>query len=309
MNDNITESLPVKHTQSKMTRRRFLQLLGVSATAAGGYVLLGLDLDKIDALEEKFSQYSLLANVNAGKFASDRLPSSNTIETLKNEIINKTETLGGVSAAGIYISDIDQNVKAVVGNHSEKFIPGSLIKIPLLYRVWLSSKLDGVDYLTPEIAEKILHKSESSQEFIMGLPANRYRDSGEFDTVVMEMLNDLHIPSEQLSDGNLQIELLDYFNFLRKTELPEIIRNAILQTEKDDDKNYGISKILQTNSNGNDAFFKIGLAQSGNETINSYVIMFGENIKSVGYAKGSNVENVHEQMLITAALLAKYASK
>jgi hypothetical protein len=301
MVDSITE----KSIPNRISRRAFLKiaLAGIGAT---GIAYFGLDkLDKSDTLEIWGSKLLLLEDIRAGKFNLDKLPPISTIEDLKKEIASKTEALKGVSAAGVCISDIGQNTYFTLGNDSEKFTPGSLIKIPLMYQVWLRGKSDGIEYLTQENADKILDKSEYSGDFIMQLPFNRNRKKEDLYLVISEMLINSQIPPEMTKDGNIKVDLLDYFNFLRKTDFPPVMKNAMRKSEKDDDDNFGVSKVLR--NSGKDIYFKIGLTKEGEEFVNSYAIILGENIKAVGYAKGINTENVIKQMLDTAAAIAKYS--
>ena len=299
--------LETQSQKPSMSRRSFLRLFGLGVGAATA-VYLGLDI--IDTNEEKLSKLTLTNKINAGMFGPENIGAIYALEDLKKEITEKTEGLKGVSAAGLYLSNVEENAHLEAGKYTEKFIAASLVKIPLLYNVWQRGEADGTQYLTKDAADRILGKSESCRDFLMNLPYNKDLKEEELNSVIKEMLTVSGIPSEIDEEGNIKVDLNEYFGFLRKTDLPPVMKEAMRQTQEDDTSNYGISSVLRSNaSEQKDIFFKIGLAQEGNEATNSYVFMIGDDIKAVGYARGENIEQVHEQMLFTGAAIANFSSR
>lgn len=306
--DDTTEigSIGVNTKKNTLTRRDFLKLAGLFGLSAAS---AAIGIDKFDIAKEKFAQASLSSKLSSGTFSAENFQDLLDMSELKNKIKSKTESMSGISGSGLYISYNDEIGHLGLGEYSGKFSPGSLIKIPLLYQVWLQGQKDGVDYLTPEIAQKILRESHSSKEFIMSLPFVKDKNDEGVNSVIVDLLKESRIYPNVNQDGGIEIDMLDYFRFLRQTEFPPVILNAMKQTSEDDANNYGISSILRKNYEGHDSvFFKIGLEEKNNELFNSYVMMIGDNIKLVGYSKGKNYEQVHEQMLMTGAALASYAS-
>ena len=230
--------------KGKLSRRGFLTVASAMGLAA---ISAYLNLDKLDAIEEKASQISLLSKVKAGQFNPEKLPTFPTLESLQSEVKKITETLDGVSAAGFYLSDNDHNAHIEIGGYTNKFFPGSLYKIPLMYYVWLKGQKDGVNYIDEKTSENILGKSQNMGDFLLNLPFNKNRKSEELGLIIKDMLESLKIPIEISEKGNITLNIIDYFNFLRKTNFPPIIINAMKQTSEDDNTNYSVSKVLRTN--------------------------------------------------------------
>lgn len=306
--DDATEigSIGVSAKKNAISRRDFLKVAGVLGLTG---ISIKLGLDKIDVAKERFAVASLSSKMTSGSFSQENFQNLFDLSELKKIVKSKTENLTGVSASGFYLLHNDEIGHLSVGNYSDKFSPGSLIKIPLMYQVWLRGQKDGINYLTPEIAQKILGESQSSKEFLMSLPFVKDKNGEGVNSAVVGLLKESRIYPAVNQDGGIEIDMLDYLRFLRQTEFPPVILDAMKQTAEDDDNNYGISSVLRSNYKGQDGlFFKIGLEERNNELFNSYVMMIGDNLRLVGYAKGRNYEQVHEQMLITGAALSSYAS-
>lgn len=306
--DNALESQDIsnKKAPNVISRRDFLKLAGVGV---GAVVALNLGLDKSDSIKEKAAQIALDNKLKSGIFRAENFEGLDSIEALKNQVLSKTEKLSGISASGIYLSDGENVGFLSTGEFTDNFPAGSLIKIPLMYQLWLKGQEMGEDYLTPEVAQKILGTSESSRDFIKTLPFAQNAEGG-VDGVIKKLLEETGINPTINNKGTLEISLLDYFRFLRQTEFPSVILNAMRQTEEDSSSNYGISSIMRQNYQGSDdIYFKIGLMQDGDELVNSYVMMIGDDIRLAGYAKGKNYAQVHEHMLQVGAALSCYSSE
>jgi len=291
----------------KISRRGFLK--GAAAVIAGAASKKAYDTAKdlgvVDAAIGKVSDQDLLNKVSLGKFNTDR--QLRTGHELTDLLYAETRKLPGVNAAAIWLCDEEKNFQMHTGEFSDQFIPGSILKVPLLYHVWLRDQKDGTNNLTPEVAKRILEESHESRTFIMDLPYNQ--GNGETNDVMKGMLQECgfsHI--ESTPNGDIEISLEDFFGFLRHTEFPSIMLDAMLQTQEDDSSNYGVSKVIRNGNSGKvDSFFKIGLGKTPeNEDFVSYVFIMGD-LRAVGYARGSH-KDVVEQMLITAGALSKYSS-
>ena len=179
-----------------------------------------------------------------------------------------------------------------------------------MYQIYLKGQEAGQEYLTEEIAQKILRKSESARDYIMSLPFASGRKEDGVDMVIGELLSNSGIKPSFFEDGHCEVSMNDFFNFLRQTTFPPVMLDALRLSPDDDLNNYGISRVMRENSGGReDTYFKIGLVQQGEEMTNSYVMMIGEDIRLLGYSKGENFTHVHQQMLNVGATLANFALK
>lgn len=310
----MEESVDVpKQVKKGIPRRGFLRLLfGAGAAAVATKVVPKAFVEVGEAANkaaEVASEASLQNAMVAGKF-NFKDKNVTTGWDLNQTIRTETEKLSGVKASGMWVSDIENNFQISTGEYTDKFIPGSILKLPLLYHVWSRGQAEGNQPLTPEIAQRILGKSEESRSFIMSLPQNQGKSESETNSVLMQMMRELGFNNVQEISGDIEIGLEEYFGFLRRTDFPPVMMDAMLQTQEDDPENYGVSKVMRDNSSGHDPlYFKIGIGETPEgHQFNSYVFMIGNDIRAVGYAKGDSPKDIHEQMLISAAALSKYSA-
>ncbi len=209
--DKALESQDRRIKSPELSRRGLFRLAG-AATVTGAAFYFGLD--KLDSIKERVAQTVLNTKFKMGIFRAENFRGLNSIEALKNQVLSKTEKLSGISASGFYLSDDESVGFLSTGKFTDNFAAGSLIKLPLMYQVWLKGKEKGEDYLTPEVAQKILGESESSRDFINNLPFAQNADGG-VDSVIKQLLEDAGINSTINKNGILEVSLLDYFRFLR----------------------------------------------------------------------------------------------
>lgn len=301
----------------KIDRRSFIKWAGKGAGAAAAAVALSKVVPKVlieagevaDKAVELGVQGRLTNAVNAGEFNFKDKPIRSGWDL--NETIKKeTSRLAGVNASALWVSDVDKNFQITTGSSHDRFIPGSIIKVPLLYSVWQRDQRDGTNNLTPEIASAILGRSETSRDFIMNLPYNQGKESSQTNEVLTQMLQSVGLEQAREAGGDIEISLEEYFRFLRHTDFPPVMLDAMLQTEEDDKQNYGISEVLRENYVGSGSIhFKIGMGETlEGHKFNSYVFMIGENVRAVGYTTGDNDSDLAQQMLMTAGALARYTS-
>jgi hypothetical protein len=302
------EGEPTQVTPSKrLSRRDFLGLITFGSLAAAG-VYLGLDKwSSISAsAKEKLAQAALTNKVSSGALGPDLFRGIATLDDFKANVESETRKLTGVSASGLYIARNGVSTGAGTGRFSDDFVPGSLIKLPLMHRIWQKGVESGVDYLPQEVANAVLEKSESARDFISRLPFAKGKDT---DTIILELLSETGLKPSVNQNGNIELPMLDYFRYTRTADFPPVILNGLRQTPEDYDTNYGVSEVMLRNFRGSESiYFKLGLAEDGSELVNSYFIRIGDNTYVTGYARGENYEQVHTQMLIVGGSVATLAN-
>src|SRR4030067_2367710 len=294
-------------------RRSFLKRIGLGALAVVFSPSLIWGLETLAASEDHLAKMALLADIKRGEFTPDSIRTITSTPDLKNRIIDKTEDLKGVSSMKLYFDDGSKSFSVNKKADSSIFLPASTIKVLICYEAWKMGKKEGQDYLTPELSSQILEKSYTFMDLLMKLPLAQNRKPEQLEEIVRDLLTQAGIkPLNQPGNLPLKVSLDEMHGYLLKMQMPAVMKQAMLQNAGDHNKNYGVSTVILQNSHHKlPAYFKIGLIYdetvSPSQLVNSYYLQMGEKIKVLGYAKGTDLYEVHKQMLYTAAMTANYA--
>jgi hypothetical protein len=198
---------------------------------------------------------------------------------------------------------------------SDVFFPASVIKVLICNEAYKAGKKDGNEYLTEELADQILRRSFTFKKLVRKLPVANGRDvDTDLEGIVKDILVQANVPAvNTVNDLPLRVSIDQLFNYLRGMDLPEIMKRSMVQTNEDKGSNYGVPEVLlNTLTQNTPAYFKHGLVYdqklSPKQLVNSYYFQLGDSLKVLGYAKGEDVTDVHEQMLQVAARVSSYAA-
>lgn len=309
----MAEAVLEEQKNKKISRRDFLKLFGVGATALATPNILRWGIEQLATKEDRISRLALAAEIQSGTFKMERVGRIKTLSELKESLMNAVEALKGVSEAQVFIVDGEEITSLQYGTDSEIIFPASVIKIPICYEAWKAGHQDKKDYLTDEYADQILQKSYTFKNMVMQLPLAQGKTPEQLEEVVRILLEKAQIsPKNKKGELPLKVNIRSLFDYLRSMNMPEIMKRAMHQTEEDKGKNYGAADVLlDTLDTDIPAYFKIGLVydeeQKTKELVNSYYFQIGDNLKVLGYAKGADLSDVHEQMLQVAARISSFA--
>jgi hypothetical protein len=306
-----------KPAKTGMTRRNFLKVLGaglgMAALGTSGFRIMEFGLDRLSGVEEMLAEKSLLAEMRAGKFLPEKLGRPESLDALVDKTQKLTEKLSGVSQSAVFFRAGNEQSQMLKQEADAVFYPASTIKVILCNEIYQQGLRDGKEYLTPELAESILGRSEPYTSLIEQLPQTKSNDSGEISRVTREIIEQTGITPLNEPGTNLRIDIQQQFDYLAQAQLPPIMKEAMRQGRDDAGRNYGISAVLLSNSQELlPAYFKIGLLQDTQSNppkmVNSYYFQFGEEFKCLGYAMGDDPSDVHEHMLAVGGLFAAFCA-
>lgn len=242
-------------------------------------------------IEDFFAKLDIAEDIRKGKFNLEKIPIK-SFEELKQRILEGMKSLDGLSESQVYLSEGEKKDSVHFNTNSEIFIPASTIKIVICNEAYKMGLNDAKEYLTPQLAEKILRYSDVFDELVSLLPIAQGRSANELEYIVRDILVQAGVPAKN-EPGSLplKVNIKDLFNYLDKMEMPDIMKNAMLQKAEDYERNYGLSTVLLQNLKGFfPAYFKIGLIFDEDskppQFVNSYYLQIGKRIKALGYAKG-----------------------
>lgn len=308
----MAEAVLEEQKNKKISRRDFLKLFGVGATTLATPNILRWGIEQLASKEDRISRLALAAEIQSGTFKMERVGRIRTLSELKESLMRAVEALKGVSEAQVFIADGEEITSLQYGTDSEIIFPASVIKIPICYEAWKAGQQDKKDYLTDEYADQILQKSYTFKNMVMQLPLAQGKTPEQLEEVVRILLEKAQIsPKNKKGELPLKVNIRSLFDYLRSMNMPEIMKRVMHQTKEDKGKNYGAADVLlDTLDTDIPAYFKIGLVydkeQKTKELVNSYYFQIGDNLKVLGYAKGADLNDVHEQMLQVAARISSF---
>lgn len=298
--------------KKKLSRRVFMQLLGMGAAGLALPEAVKWGVEQLAGRQDQIARLALAAEVQSGAFRMEKIGRVHTLTELRKSLLDSLEALSGISESQIMVADGSERISVRHHTQAEDFFPASVIKVPICFEAWKKGQDIGKTFLTPELADQILHRSFTFKDLVMQLPIAEGKSADQLELIVRELLENAGIPPKnKAGELPLRVGMSDFFGYLKRMELPEVMREAMRQTKEDKGGNYGVSTVL-LDAIGEDipAFFKIGLIddQSKNpkELVNSYYFQLGDAFKTLGYAKGTEVDDVHAAMLHTAARIASY---
>jgi len=299
--------------KKRLSRREALKIFGISGAAVVVPEVARWGVEQLVNNQDKIANIALAAEIHAGEFRMEKIGKLRTLAQLRDSLEGSLEALSGISEAQIMVQDGDKRTSLRFGTAPENIFPASVIKVPICYEAWKKGQELGKTFLTAELADEILHKSYTFKDLVMQLPIAKGKTPEQLEQIVREMLGKAGIvPKNRPGDLPLRVGMSDFFDYLSRMKLPEVMKNAMLQTQEDHGSNYGVSQVLlDAIGDSVPAFFKIGLIydpeRKPKELVNSYYFQLGDSLKALGYAKGTEVDDVHASMLHTAARLGSYS--
>ena len=306
------ETVDELRQKKKLSRRGFVKLIGLGAASVAVPEAVKWGVEQLAGRQDQIARLALATEVRSGAFRMEQIGKLQTLTELRESLIDSLKALSGISESQIMVGDGDQRISVRFGAATESFFPASVIKVPICNEAWKMGSDMGKTFLTPELADQILHKSYPFKDLVMQLPAAEGKSPDQLELIVRDMLENADIPPKnKTGELPLRVGMGDLFGYLNRMKLPNVMREAMRQTQDDKRKNYGVSTVL-LDTIGEDipAFFKIGLiydqGKDPRELVNSYYFQLGNSFKTLGYAKGLQVDDVHAAMLHTAARITSY---
>lgn len=297
-----------------LSRRSFLKAmgLGLGATFMPKFVAEGIE--GLAAHVDQVAKAALEREVRKGTYTIESGRKITSFDQLRDFIDRQSESLTTLTKHHVLLSHRGDTQEVAPEGQSPIYIPASTIKIPLCYEAYLLGQKLGKSYLNPDFAKRILDYSDDLVELLMSTPYADNRRPEQLEEIVREMLTHAHIPpANKLGELPLKVNIHDQYSYLMKMDLPDIMKQPMLQEASDDQKNYGVSTVILQNSRQTvPAYFKIGLLEDSAldepELVNAYYLQMG-GMKVLGYAQGPDRYETHKQMLITCAASAHYISQ
>lgn len=312
----MAESAIGELKKKKVSRRDFLKGgLAALAVETGRRVIpktINWGFEELAGKEDHVAKIALASKVKDGVFSTEQIGQLKTLEELQTSLQEAVKELGGVSQAYVCIADGEKEAFVTHQTESDVFLPASVAKIPICYEAWKTGERENKSFLTEKHATNILQKSWTFLDMAMSLPQAKGKKPEQLEEVVRILFKEGGItPQNEPGQLPLRVNIRDLFSYIKRMKLPPIMKKPLLQTSEDEKHNYHVSTVLLDNLEQNTpAYFKLGLindeSSGKKELVNSYFFQIGDNLKVLGFAKGSDIKDVHEQMLQVAGRISSY---
>jgi hypothetical protein len=308
-----TTSNSPSDSSTHISRRKFLGLMGYGAAAVALPPSILWGVEQLASKVDHVAEISLNHDVQSGKYSREKLGIISNLEQFNTVVLDNIESLSTLSQCHLLVVKDEEDLEITYGSTKPIFFPASTIKVPLCYEAYKLGLQTRQQYLTPSLAQEILENSSTFIDMLMRLPLAKGKRPEQLEEIVREVLTKANIPPHNnVGELPLRVNIYDEFNYLLEMDLPDLMKEAMLQKPTHYNRNYGVSTaILQNTKHKLPAYFKVGLINDPDtgdkELVNTYYLQLGNGFKMLGYAQGPDIYDVHSQMLHAAACAANIA--